>query len=100
MHGIVYISWKQYYYPEYTIIIQQEIVAKWTSQGHYAIMCHNLTVPNTMPQHRNDEPWWRHNMETLSVLLTLCGGNPQITGGLSSQRVGNMGFDILNVSPK
>ena len=30
--------------------------------------------------------WWRHQMETLSALLTLCGGNPPVTGGFPSQR--------------
>ena len=24
-------------------------------------------------------PWWRHQMETFSVLLALCGGNPPVT---------------------
>ena len=26
-------------------------------------------------------PWWRHAMETVYALLTLCDGNPPITGG-------------------
>ena len=33
-------------------------------------------------------PWWRHDMETLSVLLALCDGNPPTTAG----------FDVFNVS--
>ena len=31
-------------------------------------------------------PWWRHQMETFSALLTLCEGNPPVTGGFPSQR--------------
>ena len=27
-----------------------------------------------------DSAWWRHYVETLSVLLALCEGNPQVTG--------------------
>ena len=29
--------------------------------------------------------WWRHQMETFSVLLALCEGNPVVTGGFFSQ---------------
>ena len=29
--------------------------------------------------------WWRHQMETFSVLLVLCEGNPPVAGGLPSQ---------------
>ena len=32
-------------------------------------------------------PWWRHRMETLSVLLTLYGENLLVTDGFLSQRV-------------
>ena len=30
--------------------------------------------------------WWRHDMETLSALLTLCERNPGVTGGFHSHR--------------
>ena len=30
--------------------------------------------------------WEHHVMETFSVLLALCGGNPPVTGGFPSQR--------------
>ena len=30
-------------------------------------------------------PWWRHHVETLSALLTLCEGNPSVTGGFPSK---------------
>ena len=30
--------------------------------------------------------WWRHHMATLSLLLTLCEGNPPVTGGFPSER--------------
>ena len=29
--------------------------------------------------------WWHHDMETLSTLLALCGGNLLVTGGFPSQ---------------
>ena len=35
-------------------------------------------------------------METLSTLLTLCEGNPPVTGGFHQQRAGNTSFDIVS----
>ena len=37
----------------------------------------------------------RHTMDTLSVSLALCEGNPPVTGGFPSQRAGNAGFDVF-----
>ena len=34
-------------------------------------------------------------METPSVLLAICEGNPLVTSGFPSQGASNMGFDIL-----
>ena len=31
-------------------------------------------------------PWWRHQMEIISALLTLCEGNPPVTGGFPWQK--------------
>ena len=39
-----------------------------------------LSTNETRKQGRRDS-WWRHQMETLSVLLVLCEGNPPVTGG-------------------
>ena len=36
-----------------------------------------------------------HDMGTLSVLLALCEGNPQVTGGFPSKRACHAGFDII-----
>ena len=38
--------------------------------------------------------WWRHQMETFSALLALCGGNPPVTGGFS-QRSMTRSFDVF-----
>ena len=37
---------------------------------------------------------WRHYMDTLSVLLALCAGNPPITGGFPAQRPVMRNFDV------
>ena len=40
-------------------------------------------------------PWWRHQMETFSALLSLCEGNPPVTGGFPSQRPVRRSFDVF-----
>ena len=39
--------------------------------------------------------WWHHRMETFSALLTLCEGNPSVTGGFHSQRPATRSFDVF-----
>ena len=41
-------------------------------------------------------PWWRHQMETFSALLSLCEGNPTVTGGFLSQRPVTQSFLLMN----
>ena len=38
---------------------------------------------------------WRHDMETLSALLTLCEGNPSVIDGFPSQRASNASCDVF-----
>ena len=37
-------------------------------------------------------PWWHHDMETISALLTLCEGNTPVTGRFPSQMASNVEF--------
>ena len=39
-------------------------------------------------------PWWRHYMETLSALLSLCEGNPALTSGSHRKRTIMQSFDV------
>ena len=41
--------------------------------------------------------WWRHQMETFSVSLTLCKGNPPVTRGFPSQRPVMRSFVFFSV---
>ena len=41
------------------------------------------------------ESWWRHQMETFSVLLDLCVGNSLVTGEFPSQRTEMHSFDVF-----
>ena len=39
--------------------------------------------------------WWRHQMETFSVLLALCAGNSPVTGEFLVQRPVTRSFDVF-----
>ena len=39
--------------------------------------------------------WWRHQIKTISALLTLCAGNSLVTGEFRSQRPVRQSFDIF-----
>ena len=41
------------------------------------------------------QPWWRHQMETFFMLLTLCMGNSLVTGEFPSQRAVTRSFDVF-----
>ena len=40
-------------------------------------------------------PWWRHQMETFSVLLALCAGNSPVTGEFPAQRPVRQSFAVF-----
>ena len=40
-------------------------------------------------------PWWRHQMETIFVLLAPCPENPPVIAGFPSEGPVTLGFDIL-----
>ena len=44
---------------------------------------------------RTHSPWWRHQMETFSVLLDICAGNSPVTGEFPTQRPVTHGFDVF-----
>ena len=45
-------------------------------------------------------PWWRHQMETFSALLTLCVENSPVTGEFPSQRPMTRSFVFLWSAPE
>ena len=40
-------------------------------------------------------PWWRHQMETFSVLLAICAGNSPATGEFPAQRPVTRSYDVF-----
>ena len=49
----------------------------------------------TLRAHRLD-PWWRHQMETFSALLSICAGNSPVPGEFPAQRPALM-FSLICV---
>ena len=54
-----------------------QVHRQWTSVHSDCVLCVLPTL---------SAPFWRHQMETFSVLLALCEGNPPFTCGIPSQR--------------
>ena len=50
---------------------------------------------NCWDKHRRLQTWWRHQMETFSMLLALCEGNPPVTGAFPSQRPVAWSFHVF-----
>ena len=40
-------------------------------------------------------PWWRHQMDTFSALLTICAGNSPVTGEFPAQRPVTRSFGVF-----
>ena len=57
--------------------------------------CMGLPVPLVGLGSCHDWSWWRHQMETYSVLLSLCAGNSPVIGEFPSQGSVTRGFDVL-----
>ena len=62
------------------------------TRGNELTYC-GLVVPYCPMDHY--QHYWRHQMETFSMLLALCEGNPPFTGGFPSQRPVMRSFDVL-----
>ena len=58
----------------------------------------DLVTPTPWPLAPPLYPFWRHQMETFSELLLLCGGNPPVTGGFPSQKDSYPAVDISLLS--
>ena len=61
-----------------------------TSHEHHGISSHHQ-----LDYLFNSMSWWRHEMETLSVLLALCARKSLVTGEFPSQRPVMHSFDVF-----
>ena len=56
---------------------------------------HTLTVAAHVVAQQRVNSWWRHQMETFSVLLALCAGNSPVTGDFPTQKPVTRSFDVF-----
>ena len=52
-------------------------------------------VSQAVTQIHRAESWWRHQMETSSVLLAICAGNSPVPGEYPAQRPVTRSFDVF-----
>ena len=50
---------------------------------------------NHAPHLKRNASWWRHQMETFSVLLDICVGNSPVPGEFPAQRPVTQSFDVF-----
>ena len=51
---------------------------------------YQASIPN-----KGHQAWWRHQMETFSVLLTICAGNSPVPDEFPTQRPVTRSFDVF-----
>ena len=56
-----------------------------------------LSLSSIFSQNMVDDlsSWWHHDIEMVSALLAICGGNRPVTGGFPSPRASKMDFDDI-----
>ena len=70
----------------------------WLDRKHSMHCIANTCVLRVMTQNLVEVTilaWWRHQMETFSVLLAICAGNSPVTGEFPSQRPMTRSFDVF-----
>ena len=72
-----------------TALVYQWLLIHWR--------CCNLALSHrtVISFHSKIKTWWRHQMESFSVLLALCAGNSPVTGEFPAQRPVTRSFDVF-----
>ena len=75
-------------------------VSKKVSWNQHCILLISCIQIQHNAAHLCSKSWWRHQMfrhqmETFSVLLTLCVGNSPVTGEFPTQKPGTRSFDVF-----
>ena len=56
----------------------------WITAVEHSQLCHEIS-----------QAWWRHQMETFSMLLAICAGNSPVPGEFPTQRPVTRSFDVF-----
>ena len=56
---------------------------------------HHVKWGRTWSMGKNDNSWWRREMETFSALLAICAGNSPVPGEIAAQRPVTWSFDVF-----
>ena len=65
-----------------------------TRKGH-SIVCRKGEVWGVFGELHRLTPWWRHQMDTFSLLLAVCAGNSPVPGEFPAQRPVTGSFDVF-----
>ena len=69
--------------------------------GKFALLCNTLYLIALFVKYIRtkimhcESSWWRHQMETLFVLLAICAGNSPVPGEFPAQRPVTQSFDVF-----
>ena len=80
----------------YTMIVKNSVLQRNGSchhHNHFVIIACTGGCQHDNPQY--NQLWWRHQMETFSVLLALCAWNSPVTGEFPAKRPVTLSFDVF-----
>ena len=79
----------KYHHSRYRYFHDNNKMVMWPSCLYNGNLCAENMVSLYWNGFPGSYPWWLHDMDMISILLTLCEGNPLITGGFSLQKASN-----------
>ena len=66
-----------------------------TDESKFQVSRNVYTISDRIWCNKQVNTWLLHQMETIPALMSLCEGNPSVTGGFPSQRPVKRSFDVL-----
>ena len=77
--------------------LRKQVCGWWSEMPSCSLWrhCNESDRYQNITKHSKITSWWRHQMETFSALLALCGWNPPVTGGFHPQRPVTRGFYVF-----
>ena len=76
------------------LVLQVQLTVSNQETSFSRIMIPRWIIFSQLSQ-RTHNTWWRHQMETFSVLLAICAGNSPVPGEFPAQRPVTRSFDVF-----